>query len=175
MGVKVFRDGSWSRLKAGIISDRDIMGLDAEHDRNLINWLLLHMDEAKRERVMQKCHISKLPEELINIDDPRDDKYMEYFVLLEQVTLENDREVLREAALHSRDSIGKFAFCRLTGYSWPADTCDAYSYRTYSCGLKSDVTIENAISFCRDMIEKNGPYAKEASEWMEQLRTREKE
>ena len=175
MGVKVFRDGSWSRLKAGIISDRDIMGLDAEHDRNLINWLLLHMDEAKRERVMQKCHISMPPEELVNIDDPCDDKYMEYFVLLEQVIREDETDVLRAAALRSRDSICRFAFCRLTGYCWPAGTCDAYSYRTYSCGLKSDVTTENTMGFCREMIEKNGPYAKEASEWMEQLRTREKE
>lgn len=80
------------------------------------------------------------PEPQINTDDPDDDLFWEYAVLREQVIREEDRDVL-EAALHDHDhSVAAFALCRLTGYSFTPDECDAYSYRTFSCDILPGMT-----------------------------------
>lgn len=165
MGVKIFRDGNWNRIKEGAVFRRDIMGLDPEKDRRLFEYLILHMPEPMRRSVTEKLRMEELPEETANIDDPDDELWNTYFVLQEQVQREDDFETLKEAAFKDRqDSLSRFAFCRLTGYSWPPDACDAYSYRTYSCGRKSGVTQEGIEALCREMIEKKGPFAPEAEE-----------
>lgn len=170
MGAKIFRDDSWSRIRAGIVSGPDILHLDPEKDRHLVSWILLHMEEEKRERAMKKCHIPKLFPKQVNTDDPEDTLYPLYFILLEQVMREEDKNVLKEAAFRNgRDSIGRFAFCRLTGYSYPPDLCDACSYRTYECGQADGMTGEEVEAFCREMIEKKGPFAGEAQEVLRQI------
>jgi hypothetical protein len=88
----------------------------------------------------EKYGMDAFPEPRTNTDDPEDAFFWEYAVLREQVVREEDRDVL-EAALHDPDRrVAAFAFCRLTGYSFPPDECDAYSYRTFSCDILPGMT-----------------------------------
>ena len=146
MGVKIFRDDNWKRIRSGDISRMDIMHLDGEKDRELIGYLIAHAPEPRRRSMMQyaseKYGVDAFPEPRINIDDPEDDLFWEYAVLREQVVREEDRDIL-EAALHDPDhSVAAFAFCRLTGYSFTPDECDAYSYRTFSCDILPGTTAD---------------------------------
>ena len=70
MGIKIFRDDNWNRIRCGDISRRDIMGLDPDLDRELIGYLLLH---AQRERaasmrnyLKENCGMHELPKSLVN-------------------------------------------------------------------------------------------------------------
>ena len=170
MGIMIYRDDSWSRAECGCISRGDIMGLDRKLDRWLIEYLILHASEQIAKRAMRKYGIDEMPEERINVDDPDDEIYRTYFVLREQAEREDDCDVLRDHAFRRRnDDMSRFAFCRLTGFSWPSDECDAYSYRTYCCGLKSDIFREDIEDLCREMTEQDGPFAAEAKEWLAKL------
>ena len=53
MGVKIFRKDSWSRIKSGAISRRDIMGMDPDRDRELIGYLIAHAPEQARGSMMK--------------------------------------------------------------------------------------------------------------------------
>ena len=91
MGVKIFRDDNWNRIKSGVISRKDIMRLDAAKDKVLIGYLIAHAPEPCRQSVIkyaaEKYGMDELPESLKNIDDPNDPYYDEYAVLQEQVVL----------------------------------------------------------------------------------------
>ena len=169
MGVKIFRDDNWNRIKSGVISRKDIMRLDAAKDKVLIGYLIAHAPEPCRQSVIkyaaEKYGMDELPESLKNIDDPNDPYYEEYAVLQEQVVLEDDADVLKEAALHSSNyDMAAFAFCRLTGCSFPPSECDAYSYRTFDCGIMPGTTAEDVREFCRRVIEERGRFANVAEE-----------
>jgi hypothetical protein len=168
MGIKIFRDDNWSRIRCGDISRRDIMGLDPDLDRELIGYLLFHAQKelaaSLRNYAKEKYGMHELPEPLVNIDDPADTYYWEYMVLKEQITRESDQETLAAAALHSSAyNVAAFAFCRLTGTCFPANENDAYSYRTYSCDRMPGVTEERIRKLCHRIIEKEG-YLKDAAE-----------
>ncbi len=169
MGVKIFRDDNWNRISSGIISRRDIMHLDGEKDRELIGYLICHAPAlcglSMLKYACEKYGIDEMPEPLKNIDDPEDPYYAEYFVLQEQVVREEDADVLKETALHgSNYDMAAFAFCRLTGYSFPASDCDAYSYRTFSCDILPGMTTEDIRDFCRRLIMEGGPLKNAAEE-----------
>lgn len=165
MGVKIFRENNWDRLEAGMISLWDIRGLDREKDRRLIEYLILKGRDRLKEKIMRQYGIAEMPEEPVNIDDPEDEIYRTYFVLREQVEREDDAEVLKTVAFRKqRDSLSRFAFCCLTGYSWPPSECDAYSYRTYECERCIGMTDEDVRAFCTEMIQCGGPFADEAKE-----------
>lgn len=169
MGVKIFRNDNWNRIKSGAISRKDIVRLDGEKDRALIGYLIAHAPEPCSSSMLRyaaaQYGIDKLPEPQTNIDDPKDPYYEEYFVLKEQVILEDDYNVLREAALHSSNyDMAAFAFCRLTGYSFPPSECDAYSYRTFDCGIMPGMTTEDVREFCWTVIEERGRFANVAEE-----------
>ena len=132
MGIKLFRNDNWDRIRNG------------DKDRELIGYMIAHAPEPRRRSMMQyavgKYGMDGFPKPRINTDDSEDTFFWEYAVLREQVVREEDREVL-EAALHDPDrSVAAFAFCRLTGYSFPPDECDAYSYRTFSCDILPGMT-----------------------------------
>lgn len=165
MGLHIFKDNNWERIRCGTIGTPDFMRIDKEKDEKLLNFMLHRATEPVVKRGMQRHRITKMPEPMVNIDYPEDERYPEYMVLSEQVVQEDDTEVLKAAALNGSDwAMAAFAFCRLTGYSWPPDECDAYSYRTYSYGLKPDMSADDVKNYCLEMIEKNGPFAKEAAE-----------
>ena len=165
MGVKIFRNGNWERLLAGVVSGADFRELDPEKDCELLGYLLRRASQRYSDRVMEKYGIADIPEKPVNIDAPNDAEYEPYFVLLEQVKREEEKSVLREATFSKeRTDQAKFAFCRLTGYRYCPSACDAYSYRTFDCGRMEGITDEEAKTFCQDMIDKKGPFCKEAEE-----------
>ena len=162
MGVKIFRDDNWSRIKSGVISRRDIMHLDGEKDRELIRYLITHASESCRRSMIKHASetykITEAPRPLVNVDDPSDGFFWEYAVLREQVVREDSCDALKQAALRgSCYDTAAFAFCRLTGYSFPPNECDAYSYRTFECGMMPGMTTEDIRAFCRMIIAKGGP------------------
>ena len=111
-----------------------------------------------------RVHARKLPE---NIDDPNDAHYEVYFVLQEQVAREEDADVLKDAALNNSDyDMAAFAFCRLTGYSFPSSECDAYSYRTFSCDIMPGMTEESIREFCMEVIEKGDRFKEAAQKYL---------
>ncbi len=171
MGVRVFRGDNWNRIKNGIISRKDIMHLDAQKDRELIRYLTAHAAEPCRRSIVryaaEKYKMEELPEPRKNIDDLDDPYYEEYFVLQEQVVLEDNADVLREAAMNGSDyDMAAFAFCRLTGYSFPQSDCDAYSYRTFSCSMLPGTTAESITEVCQRMIDERGPLESVAKEFL---------
>ncbi len=174
MGVKIFRNDNWERIRNGAVSRRDITGLDPVKNRELIGYLIAHAPEPSRRSMMEyaaeKYGMNEFPEPHQNIDDPDDPYYEEYFVLQEQAVLEEDCSLLKEAALHSPDhDMAAFAFCRLTGYSFPPDDCDAYSYRTFGCDILPGMTTEDIREFCRIMIGEKGSFATAAGECLRNL------
>lgn len=169
MGIKIFRDEKWKFIEYMTTSLQDLKGLDPEKDRELIDFLVLHAPERARIRLAEKCGLEEVPEERVNIDDPGDEIYRTYFLFREQAEREDDREVLRNVAMSDSGAAGKFAFCRLTGYSWPPDQCDAYSYRTYECDLLSGMSREEIVEFCREMVERDGPFKRQAEERLASL------
>ncbi|MBQ6388179.1 MAG: hypothetical protein IJH90_00930 [Mogibacterium sp.] len=174
MGIRLFEECDLDRIENGYVSVGDLTGLDPDRDRLLIEYLVRHLPDRFRSKAMRRYGMKELPEEMINPDDPDDEVYRTYFILQEQVQRENDREVLRAAAFSdwiSSASIRKFAFSRLTGYMWPAPANDAYSYRTYDCGLKSDMLREDIVDLCMEMVITNGPFASEAEEWLDDLKS----
>ena len=171
MGIKIFRDDNWHRITNGIISRKDIMHLDGEKDRELIRFLTAHAPEPCRSSMMkyaaEKYGLDEMPAPRQNIDDLNDPYYEEYLVLQEQVGLEDDCDVLKEAALHSADyDMAAFAFCRLTGYSFPPGDCDAYSYRTFSCDIMSGMTEESIREFCLEVLEKGDRFKEAATKYL---------
>ena len=169
MGIRIFKRDNWSRWEDGFFGYGDFRKLDPEKDRLLLAYMLSRCDEGKRTRVTEKLGITEVPALPVNVDDEDDERYAPYLVMQEQVMREEDYWTLREAAFEAPGPMRRFAFCRLTGYSWPPDECDAYSYRTYSCGLKSGLTREDIECFCREMIDNRGPFAAEAGEWLKKL------
>ena len=169
MGVKIFRENNWHRITNGVISRGDILRLDREKDKELIAYLIRRAPPACAGSMLQyageKYGVTERPEPLKNTDDPDDPRWEEYFVLQEQAVREEDRAVLEKAAFHgSQYDMAAFAFCRLTGYGFPTDGCDAYSYRTFRCDTLPGMTEEDIRAFCRRMIEKEGPFKKQAEE-----------
>ena len=145
-------------------SVQEIRNLDLKEDRCYLEYMVQYARGSHLNRLMKKLGISELPEKTRNLEDPSDRDYEEYFVLEEQVAREPDAEILKEAAYEASTQMAKFAFCRLTKYSYPSPWNDAYSYRTYECGWKEGMTTEDVIEFCREMIAVQGPFAREAEE-----------
>ena len=157
MGVKIFRSDNWNRIKNGNILRRDIMGLHPNRDKELIRYLIAHAPEASRSSMMkyaaEKYGLDEMPEPLENIDDPNDARY--------------EADVLKDAALYNSDyDMAAFAFCRLTGYSFPSSECDAYSYRTFSCDIMSGMTEESIREFCLEVLEKGDRFKEAATKYL---------
>ena len=145
-------------------SVQEIRNLDLKEDRCYLEYMVQYARGSHQKRLMKKLGINELPEKTRNLEDPSDRDYEEYFVLEEQVAREPDAEILKEAAYEASTQMAKFAFCRLTKYSYPSPWNDAYSYRTYECGWKEGMTTEDVIEFCREMITVQGPFVREAEE-----------
>ncbi len=88
----------------------------------------------------------------------------EYRLAEEQIRLVDDAEHLKAAAYEAGYYKSRFAFCRLTGYRYPAPENDAYSHRTFCCERLATFPEEEVKTFCEEMIRKKGPFAKEAAE-----------
>ena len=143
--------------------------LDKEKDKLQLTYLAVYGKNNVQRYAMRKLGVKEIPALPVNPEDPQDDQYAPYLVLREQVMRASDYWVLKNAAFHAPKPMSRFAFCRLTGCSWePADHY-AYRYRTYSCGLKRDVSREDIEDLCHEMIEKKGPFQHHAAGWLKQL------
>ena len=149
----------------GLFRDRP----DKEKDKWLLTYLAVYGRGHVQKMAMHILNISEIPELRVNPDDVYDEQYVPYLVLREQVMRESDYWVLKKAAFHAPRLMARFAFCRLTGCSWIPEWDDAYSYRTYSCGLKSDVSRDDIEDLCREMIDQKGPFQRNASRWLKEL------
>ncbi len=162
MGFNIFRD-DWSRMESGELYLSDCTRLDPKLDRQLIEYIALHGQGWWMPKFLRRYKITEEFLENADHDDPGG-IWRTYQMMREQTLRESSRETLKKAAFHgSISDIRKFAFCRLTGYRW-----DKSAY-TYGCGLKSDMLRRDIEAFCGEMIEKEGPFACEAREWLARL------
>lgn len=165
----IYRRENWSKWETCDYRPPDLR-LDPEKDERLITWMINRGSQRLRAMLMARYAYSEVPALPVNTDDPGDEDYAPYLVLREQVMRESDYWVLKTAAFEAPEAMmRRFAFCRLTGFYWPGDECDAYSYRTYGCGLKSGVSREDIRDLCRELIDRRGEFAAEAERWLSQL------
>ena len=125
MGIKIYRRENWDRWESGPYTLMDFL-LDPEKDRWLLQHMLSHCSDTPRSRIPKRFNLDQVPGPPVNVDDPGDEMYAPYIMLREQVMREDDWWALKAAALEAPNAMmRRFAFCRLTGYSWPGDECDA--------------------------------------------------
>ena len=167
VGYNVFND-DWDRLESGELYLSDCTGLDRNLDRQLIEYIAIHGQGWWLPKFRRRYRITETFPDTADKDDPGGYQRT-YRMIKEQAARENDRETLKKAAFRNDENgIARFAFCRLTGYSWGDRGAD--DIRTYWCGLKSDMLREDIEAFCREMLEKEGPFACEAKEWLAKLK-----
>ena len=160
----IFHPDKWNEWDTPLPNVQEIKKLDPEEDKYYLEYTIQHAYGSRQRMLMKKLGFSELPERRVNPENPEDDQYEEYYVLREQVARESDAEILKEAAYEAPTKMARFAFCRLTKYSYPASWNYACSYSTYECGWKEGMTTEDVIDFCREMIAVEGPFAEEAKE-----------
>ena len=148
----IFHPDKWNDWDDPLPDVQEIRKLDPVEDKYYLEYIVQHAYGHRQKTLMRKLGFSELPERRVNPDIPEDDQYGEYYVLREQVAREPDAEILKEAAYEAPTQIARFAFCRLTKYSYPAPWYYSYSYCTYECGWKEGMTTEDVIEFCREMI-----------------------
>ena len=146
----------------------EVRRLDAEKDRLLLRNIARNGDGARRKAALRKLGVDHVPEK--DPDYTSDDTFdEEYWLVEEQVQRVEDGELLQEAAFHAFGEKRYFAFCRLTGYRYPAPASDACSHRTYAVERFPGWTEEEVRNFCREMIRRDGPFAREARECFDRL------
>ena len=160
----IFHPDMWNDWDNPLPNVQEVKQLDPVEDKCYLEYIVQHAYGSRQKTLMRKLGFSELPERRVNPEIPEDDQYEEYYVLREQVAREPDAEILKEAAYEAPTLMARFAFCRLTKYSYPASWKYAYSYCTYECGWKEGMTTEDVIEFCREMIAVEGPFAEEAKE-----------
>ena len=165
----IYAEENWTRWEARQLTHECFGGKDKEKDRWMLTFMAIYGQGLPKKLALHKLGISEIPKLPVNEYDANDEQYAPYLALREQVMRESDYWVLKNAAFHAPTPLNRFAFCRLTGYSWPPDEREAYRYRTYSCGLKRFVSREDIVDLCKEMIDQKGPFQKEAAIWMEQL------
>ena len=159
----IFHPDKWNDWDTPFPDVQEVKKLDPAEDKYYLEYIVQHAYGPRQKTLMRKLGFSELPERRVNPDIPEDDQYEEYYILREQVAREPDAEVLKEAAYEAPTQMARFAFCRLTKYSYPAPWERALCYRTYKCGWKEGMTTEDVIDFCREMMDVEGPLSAEAN------------
>ena len=149
-------------------SSGEIRQLDPEKDKLLLHYLARHAGGTRRKAALMKLGVSQVSEapEGYTSDDMYDEAY---WLAGEQVLRVDDPELLKQAAFEAFGEKRYFAFCRLTGYHFPAPANDVCSHRTFEVERFPGQTEQEVLGFCREMIERNGPFAREAAEILNRL------
>ncbi len=151
-----------------LYSAAEVRRLDPEKDR-----LLLKNSARNGNGIRQRAALRKLGVDHVPVQDPdhtSDEVFDEaYWLIDEQVLRVDDPAFLVRAAFEGFGEKRYFAFCRLTGYRYPAPDCDALSHRTYACPRFPGYTDDDVRAFCREMIARNGLFSREAKECLESL------
>ena len=133
----------------------EILKLDPSADRLLMENLARHIGGFHQKYLLEKLGISEPPEPGFTPDEER------YRILREQVQRISSPEFLEEVAFGGRDDAGCFTFCRLTGYAFRED-----GTRSFACGQTENASRKESRAFCERMAKENGPFAKEAVEYL---------
>ena len=146
-----------------LVSSYPVIHADPEKDRIYLNYFVYRTGSGRAYE-----HALKL---LGGEPDPWFLEDPDYWTECGRTECEQDIGHLRETAFSDRSMASCFAFCRLTGYSFPPPECDAYSHRIYSCEPVEGMNPEMIREFCGEMIEKEGPFAEEAKEVLKKLKS----
>ncbi len=146
----------------------DIRRLDPAKDRLLLMNLARNASGIRQQAALRKLGLTAVPavDPAYRSDDLFDEAY---WLIDEQVLRVDDPALLVRAAFEGFGEKRYFAFCRLTGYRYPAPDCDALSHRTYACPRFPGYTDDDVRAFCREMIARNGLFSREAKECLESL------
>ena len=133
--------------------------------------ILVRRADPETDRLFLNCFVYRrvsgraVDEALAKLGGRMDDWFLDdpdYWIEYGKVREEEDVELLKRIAWSGHDRPARFAFCRLTGYRYPAPECDADSHRTNYCGRASGMTPERVREFCAEMAARGGPFAAEA-------------
>lgn len=155
---RLYPPNRWRRITSGEIAE-----MDPERDRLLLVWLARHGLNASA--AQQRLGVSGTP------PFPREYSWSgyideDYWMVEEQVLREEDVDVLKQAALADVHPVSTFAFCRLTGFRYPASDEDQLSYCTYYVNRIPGMTDEAVRALCRELIE-NEVFVSEATSLLE--------
>lgn len=146
-----------------LFSSGEVLHLDPTRDRLLLENIARNAAGNRQKAALRRLGLTEPPPP--NRDYVSDDLFDEsYWILDEQIRqMEElaDYELLHAAAFASRSEAACFAFCRLTGWRFSSPACDAYSHRDYACGRVAWMKEEELRAFCREMIERRGPFETE--------------
>ncbi len=168
---RMFQEESWDRWMDDYFIKMDTRRLDRRKDRCLLEYMAVYGRPDVSEWAMKALGVSEVPDSIGGIGCAyiEDKVYQRHFVVHEQVMRETDYWVLEKAAYEAPGELAYPAFCRITGISCPEphSTDDIYDPGPY--GLKQHMSRDDIEQLCREMIERDGPYAREAKEWLEKL------
>ena len=119
-------------------SSPEVLKLDPKEDRRLLEAIARYGQGTLKKAALKRLGIKESSEEE-TADGFRDELY---FILQEQIQRVRSISVLKEAIRSGSLMHALFAFCRLSGCSFPSLDNDALSHRTYACGCfeeQSDV------------------------------------
>ena len=134
---------------------------DIHADRVFLNYFVYQRESGKSVEVALK----KLGGELDGwfLTDP------DYWTQYGKFVNEDNIPYLRMLVFGQRNMASKFAFSRLTGYTFPVPENDSYSYKRYATGVARGLTSEDVKCFCQEMIEESGTFVKEAEIYINRI------
>ncbi len=142
---------TWRKMRSAWVEE-----MDPEADRLLMENLARHIGGYHRDQLLRMLEVVEPPASGAVPDEER------YRIFREQVQRIDCPEFLEEVASGGRDEAGCFAFCRLTGYVFKGE-----GLRSFACGQIKNAAPGGIRAFCGRMVKENGPFAKEAAEWLE--------
>ena len=132
----------WDRIRPEWVEE-----LSPEEDRLLLEWLANHAREPGRNTAIRKLASAGLP--VLRESSPDRDTREQYRVMKEQTEREDDREMLRRAAMGAPPPLSHFAKNRITGGRDPSPEDDSQSFMTCECRQLPGITPEEAAEFER--------------------------
>jgi hypothetical protein len=130
-------------------------------DRIFLNYFVYQRENGK---AVEEA-VSKLGGEMDSwfLEDP------DYWTQYGKFENEDDIEYLRKLVFGERTIASKFAFSRLTGYTFPAPANDSYSYKRYNAGIARGLTHKDVEELCQKMIDDSGTFKQEAGEYINKI------
>ncbi len=139
-----------------LYSAADVRRLGPQRYLLLLENIARNGDGVRQKAALKILQVDHVPEQ--DPDYTSNDIFDEaYWLIWGQVLRVEDGELLKQTAYHGFGEKHYFAFCRLTGYRYPAPASDAYSHRTYAVERFPGITAEEIRAFCREMVARNGP------------------
>ena len=169
MGIEIYKKEHWGRWEDGPFALSDFTRLDPEKDRLLLGYMLRRYRGSSLHVLFHRLELDGVPAPPEGGEG--DAEFERYGVLREQVMREDDYWTIKAALEAPNAMMRRFAFCRLTGFSWPEYHFGGHDWETYACGLKTQVSREDIEDLCRELVYENSRFARRAAAWLERLPT----